>query len=96
MLNPFAPHITSEIFEAVFGSDIMYETFPDYDESKIVVSTIQLPVQLNGKTKGTITVGVEIAEDEATSLALEFLGKSADGVKKVIYRPGQIINVISM
>jgi leucyl-tRNA synthetase len=95
MLNPFAPHITSEIYEAIFGVDVMDAAFPVYDESKIVVSTIQLPVQLNGKIRGTISVNIGIAEDEATSLALEFLGKNADDVKKVIYKQDQIINVIA-
>ena len=53
-LNPLAPHITSEIYERVFGGDIANETFPEVDESKLVLSEIEIPVQVNGKLKGVL------------------------------------------
>ncbi|PKP29702.1 MAG: leucine--tRNA ligase, partial [Bacteroidetes bacterium HGW-Bacteroidetes-17] len=56
MLNPFAPHITSEIYETVFGVDILTAAFPEYDDSKTILSSYNLPVQLNGKMKGTVQV----------------------------------------
>jgi len=94
MLNPFAPHITSEIYEVLFKTDILTASFPDYDESKTITRTFLLPIQVNGKMKGTIEVDSDISEKEALSLALGFLKKNKTDVKKVIYKPRQIINII--
>lgn len=94
MLNPFAPHVTSEIYEAVFNTDILTASFPDYDESKTITRTHHLPVQVNGKMKGTIEVDTDIPEEDVLLLALGFLKKDKADVKKVIYKPRQIINII--
>lgn len=93
LLNPFTPHITSEIYERVFGGDILNEKFPEYDESKTKDTEINLPVQLMGKMKGTIRVNVNLPKEEIQKMALEFL--KIDGEpKKVIFVPGRIINII--
>jgi len=93
MLNPFAPHVTSEIYERVFGGDILNETFPIYDESKTKDTEIKLPVQLCGKMKGIIVVDVNLQKEEIEKLALQHLG--LESAKKIIYVPGRIINVIA-
>ena len=95
-LNPLAPHITSEIYERVFGGDIANETFPEVDESKLVLSEIGIPVQVNGKLKGVLKVSKDTTQDEILSLAktnIEAL-KNVDTIKKVIFVPGKIFNVI--
>ena len=95
-LNPLAPHITSEIYERVFGGDIANETFPEVDESKLVLSEIEIPVQVNGKLKGVLKVSKDTTQDEILSLAkinIEAL-KNVDTIKKVIFVPGKIFNVI--
>ena len=94
VLNPLAPHITSEMYERVFGKDILDETFPEYDEAKTVKSQINLPVQVNGKMKGT--VAIDISQDKAIIEATcrEFAKLEAEQIKKVIYVPGRIINFI--
>ncbi|MDR1067387.1 MAG: leucine--tRNA ligase [Clostridiales bacterium] len=94
MLNPFAPHMTSEIYENLFGKDIMDESFPDYDASKLTVSAVQLPVQVNGKLRSVITIGVDAPEAEALGTALEALSLDRANVKKVIYKANKIINII--
>ncbi|MCL2591736.1 MAG: leucine--tRNA ligase [Defluviitaleaceae bacterium] len=92
VMNPFIPHITSEIYESVFSKDIANENFPKFDESKLVESTIEIPVQLLGKLKGTISIEVGEASDSIEKKALAHLGLAT--AKKVIYVPNKIVNVI--
>lgn len=94
VLNPLAPHITSEMFEIVFNKDILDESFPEYDEAKTIKSTINLPVQVNGKMKGTVAVDISIGQEEITKAAREFVKLEESQIKKVIYVPNRIINFI--
>ena len=94
VLNPLAPHITSEEYEIVFKKDILDEKFPEYDESKTVRKQINLPVQVNGKMKGTVPVDVTLSQDEIEKLCYSTAKITADQVKKVIYVPNRIINFI--
>ena len=58
LLNPIAPHIAEEIWSEVFNNDktIAYESWPTYDESKLTSDTLNLVVQVNGKTYGNATI----------------------------------------
>ena len=94
VLNPLAPHITSEMFEIVFKKDILDETFPEYDESKTKKQEINLPIQVNGKMKGTILISSDLEQDEVESLVYESGKVDKSSVKKVIYVKGRIINFI--
>ena len=94
ILNPLAPHITSEEYEIVFGKDILDEKFPEYDEAKTVRKQINLPVQVNGKMKGTVPVDVNLSQEEIEKLCYPTAKITADQVKKVIYVTGRIINFI--
>jgi leucyl-tRNA synthetase len=99
LVSPFAPHLGEEMWEQLGGTQtIAYEPWPQYDESLTVSSTVTLGVQVNGKTRGEITLGVEASEDEARELAakVESVAKFVDGkeLKKFIYRPGKIINFV--
>lgn len=94
VLNPLAPHITSEMFEIVFKKDILDETFPEYDESKTKKQEINLPIQVNGKMKGTILISSDLEQDEVESLVYESGKVDKNSVKKVIYVKGRIINFI--
>ena len=65
LLNPFAPHITEELWSKYgTGKLLAYETWPEYDESKTIDDTIELPVQMNGKLKGTVMISLD--SDEQT------------------------------
>lgn len=96
-LNPLAPHITSEIYERVFGKDILDEKFPEVDESKIKKEEINLPVQINGKMRGTIVVKASAAKEEVLEKVQNdeaFEKYFVSEIKKVIFVPGRIINII--
>ena len=95
-LNPLAPHITSEIFERVFGHDILDESFPEFDESKTQSEEIEIPVQVLGKLRCTIKVKKDIDKDSLVDeiKASQKLNIDFDNVKKVIYVPNKIINFI--
>jgi leucyl-tRNA synthetase len=97
LLHPFAPHIASELYEKMGGSNIDFEKWPEYDEGLMQEETFELVVQINGKTRGTINVAVGINEQEAEALvrASEIGVKWIGGeVKKVIYVPDRLINFI--
>ena len=96
VLNPLAPHITSELFEIVFKSDILDEKWPEYDENKTVKNDINFPVQINGKMRGTILVPRDITQEQMIE-KIKAEGKvqiNFSAIKKVIFIPGKIINII--
>lgn len=99
LLSPFAPHLAEEMWEQLGHSgSIAYEPWPTFDESKMVVTSVTVAVQVNGKVRGTVELGPEEAEADARSAAaaVESVAKFLDGkeVKKFIYRPGKIINFV--
>ena len=94
VLNPLAPHITSEMFEIVFGKDILDEKFPEYDENKTKKQEINLPIQINGKMKGTILINANATQSEVEDLVYASNKVSKEQVRKIIYVPGRIINFI--
>ena len=94
VLNPLAPHITSEIYERVFGKDILDETFPEYDETKLVASTIEIPYQINGKVKGTINIANGATQADVEQVCYDAGHVEKDKVFKVIYIANKIVNFI--
>ena len=97
LLNPFAPHITEELNQiAGFKDEISTYSWPTYDESKTVDDEITLPIQFNGKLKGTIT----IAKDEAEASVKEKVHKAIDdklegkNIIKEIYVKNRIYNIV--
>ncbi|MCL2797827.1 MAG: leucine--tRNA ligase [Firmicutes bacterium] len=92
-MNPFIPHITSELYEQVFGGDILKESFPAFDESKLIENAVEIPVQLLGKLKGTITIELDEPQASVEQKALALLGNVTP--KKVIYIKSKIINIIA-
>lgn len=97
LLNPMAPHITSEIFENVFKSQILDEAWPKYEEKYLVEDTINLPVQINGKLFKVISVAKDISQEdllvEIEKQYPEVYNKDVT-LKKVVYVPNRIINLI--
>lgn len=95
MLNPIAPHITSELFEIIFGTQILDEKFPTFDEKKCLDDVIELPVQVNGKMRGTIKVKRDSDEVELLKIAtVEIAHLQNTTIKKVIYIKNKILNII--
>ena len=98
VLNPLAPHITSELFEIVFYKNIIEESWPKCEENKLVKNTFNLVVQVNGKIRGKIEVTADTTDEEMVELA-----KAIDNVKifidnkeivKVITVPKKLVNIV--
>ncbi len=95
LLNPLAPHITSEMYEILFNSNIIDASWPIFDEKHLVKDDINLPIQINGKMKRTININKELKEEEVIKLINEtYPNLINSNIKKVIYVPGRIINII--
>lgn len=97
LLNPLAPHITSEIFERVFGTNILQEKWPQYDEKYLVEDQLNLPVQVNGKMKKVIFVKRDISQQDLLNEIFERypeICSKDEQIKKVIYIPNKIVNLI--
>ena len=98
LISPFAPHVANELFEVMkFGTKIEDATWPVFDESKLVKNEIELPVQINGKVRGVITVSADANEDEVLAVAKENkeISKYLTGnIVKVIFVPKKILNII--
>ena len=99
LLNPVAPHIGEELWE-MLGHDntIAYEEWPTYDESKLGEDEKEIGVQVNGKVRGTIKIGVDEAEDSIKEKALadENVKRHIDGkeIVKFIVIKGKIVNIV--
>lgn len=78
-----------------YGGRLYQATWPEYDEAKTVESTVEIAVQINGKTKVTMNIGKEDAKDDVIAKAKEALGdKLAGNIVKEIYVPGRIVNIV--
>ena len=98
ILNPFAPHITEEIYQNVFGKILSEQSWPAYDDALCVEKTVEMAVQVNGKLRGRIRVPTDadaetvlnaVKADETVGAAL--VGKT---VIKEIVVPNKIVNLV--
>ena len=101
LLNPFAPHVTEEVWsEMKLGEGMVTEQpWPKYDESKCKDDVIEIVVQVNGKVRARLCVAADIQKDDAIALAkaedriaAEINGKN---VVKEIYVPGKLVNIVA-
>lgn len=101
MLAPVAPHIGEELWARLTQSEesIVYETWPIFDEAKLVTDEVEVVFQINGKIRGKDKVSKEISKEELEALALEnenikeyLEGKT---VRKVIVVPGKLVNIVA-
>jgi leucyl-tRNA synthetase len=99
MLAPFAPHVAEELWARLgHTTTITYEPFPVADPALLVDETIEIPVQVNGKVRGRITVAPDAdqATLETAALADEKVAAAIDGQtpRKVIVVPGRMVNIV--
>ncbi len=99
LLNPFAPHITEELWEICGFEGMLNETkWPTYDEAKCVDSTVEIVVQINGKIKARINVPAEINAPDAIALAKAqeaiFAEISGKNIVKELYVPKKLVNLV--
>ena len=101
LLNPVAPHITEEMWRKLGHSTQIanQNIWPEYDESKLVSDEIEIPIQVNGKVRGKLIVDKDTSKDEIIRLSQEEENVKAfisdKEVKKVIYVPGKILNIVA-
>ena len=103
LLNPFAPHITEELWEqlgfaAKTGKMCCQAEWPVYDAAKTVASSVEMAIQVNGKMKGTVTVAVDSDEEtvKAAALSVDKVQKATEGMQivKTILVKNRLINLI--
>ena len=100
LLNPFAPHVTEEVYEACrLGEGILAEAqWPSYDESKCVDESVEIAVQVNGKIKAKLLVPVDASREEMLELAkkAEKVAAAIEGMKiiKEIAVPKKLVNLV--
>lgn len=100
LLNPFAPHVTEEIWEVCkLGEGIVAEQkWPEYDESKCKEDTVEIAVQVNGKIKTKLNISPDAEQTEVLSIAKadENVAKSIENMNivKEIYIKGRLVNIV--
>ncbi len=99
LLAPFAPHLGEELWRLQgHAGSLAYEPWPTWNETLCVDDVIEMAVQVNGKVRGRVTLPRAAGEDEARAAALAAEGVAAHTsgkqVKKFIYVPGKIINLV--
>ena len=99
ILNPFAPHITEELYSNIFGQVLSEQSWAEYDDALCVEATVEIAVQINGKVKAKINIpadaddktAIESAKaDPAVSAAID--GKN---IVKEIYVKGRLVNIVA-
>ena len=97
LLNPIAPHISEELY-SILGSDktIAESSWPTYDEAKTIDDEIELPIQVNGKLKGTIMIVKDSDEENVKQLVHDAITNVLEGknIVKEIYVRNKIYNIV--
>ncbi|MDO8756910.1 MAG: class I tRNA ligase family protein, partial [Elusimicrobiota bacterium] len=99
LLNPFAPHLTEELWEKLGHEDLLCrQPWPSWDPKHLVDSTIEYPVQVNGKLRATFTIAADAADDAVKEMALtnDKVKAAVDGkqIVKVILIPKKLVNLV--
>ncbi len=100
VLNPFAPHLSEELHARLGGEHMLSEVqWPGYDEAALVQSTVELVVQVNGKLRARLMVDKDADEETVKAQALEDakVKEQTDGktIRKIIFIPGKIFNIVA-
>lgn len=101
LLNPFAPHVTEELWDIMdFGGMVTNNQWPTYDEEKTVDNSVEIVLQIMGKVRSRITIPVDMPKDEVLALAKadEKIAAAIAGktIKKEIYVPGKLVNIVAV
>jgi leucyl-tRNA synthetase len=100
LLSPVAPHLAEELWEKLgHEGTISYETWPAYDEGKLVEDEVEIVVQVNGKVKAKLNVPKDATREEMQEIALsdDAVKEQMDGktVRKIIAVPGKLVNIVA-
>lgn len=99
LLNPVAPHITEELWEMMgYEGELNQTSWPSHDEDKLSFDSFEMPVQINGKVRGKVLMSKEANKEDALKAAREDKNIKSyieeKEVKKIIYVPGKILNIV--
>ena len=99
LLNPFAPHITEELWSMSGFEGMLNEAkWPTFDEAKCVDSTVEIVVQINGKIRARLNVSIDISAEDAIALAKEEAAVqneiSGKNIIKELYVPKKLVNIV--
>ncbi len=99
LLNPFAPHVTEEIWEVMsFGGTVTDQKWPEYDEEKCKENSIEIVAQINGKVRTKLVVPADISSEDAVALAKEDekIKEATEGktIVKELYVKGRLVNIV--
>ena len=96
LLAPFAPHVAEELWQEYGHEDSVFHTqWPEADEEAMKDDEIEIPVQINGKTRAVISISAEASKEEAIAAGKEAIADKLTGnVVKEIYVPKKIINIV--
>jgi leucyl-tRNA synthetase len=98
LVSPFAPHIAEELWSVLGNRTSIFDSrWPSYDEALTIETRITMAVQVNGKTRGTISVPKDVTQDQAVAVALAEPGiaKFVTGrPKKIVFVPGRMLNIL--
>ena len=99
MLNPFAPHITEEMYNVIFGGILSEQPWVKFDETFCKDDTIEIVVQVNGKLKTKLMISADADKDSVISMALadEKVKESVENknIVKQIYVPNKLVNIVA-
>ena len=101
LLNPFAPHVTEEMWENMhFGGFVHEAKWPEYDESKTVENSVEIVLQIMGKVRSRMTIPVDMPKEQVLALAKqdEKIASAIAGktIKKEIYVPNKLVNIVAV
>lgn len=101
LLNPFAPHVTEEMWQVMnFGGMVNEAQWPTYDEEKTKENSVEIVIQVMGKVRSKLTIPVDMPKDEvlAAAKADAKIAELLNGkeIKKEIYVPGKLVNFVAM
>ncbi len=99
LLNPFAPHMTEELWQQMnFGKQLAYMPWPIFDPKKCKEDTVEVAVQINGKVRARFVVSTDIAKEDAImqAKAIENIANEIETkqIVKEIYVPGKLVNIV--
>ena len=99
LLNPFAPHLSSELWENLkLPGQITAQSWPDYDEKFLVEDEVEIVVQVNGKVRDRMKMSIQASEEEIkkAALALPKIQEliAAKQIRKVVVIPKKLVNIV--
>ena len=99
LLSPYAPHLSEELWKLLGGdASVALQDWPAWDEAALVESTVEVPVQINGKVKAKIAIAPDTDRDQMMEIAMndERVKALIDGkqIVKQIAVPGRLVNLV--